>query len=69
MSGLKPGDWVALVVFGGFGLWWLLFPKSVIAFYEWFHRKPVSSTLWAIRIVGLVWFVLIVFLMFTGKLR
>jgi len=40
----------------GFGIWWTLFPSSVIRFYYWFHKgkakmpKPI-----AIRVIGLVW--------------
>lgn len=44
----------------GFGFWWLVFPRSVIALYAWFHRdgvgmpKPIG-----IRIAGALWIVLV----------
>jgi len=31
-------DYIGVSLFLAFGLWWLLFPKSVISFYNWFHR-------------------------------
>jgi hypothetical protein len=53
------------ILAGGFGLWWLLAPRSVIYFYSrlskraekhWTNAKP-----WRIRMVGLFWTALVVY--------
>ena len=45
-----------LTVAALFGVWWLAFPRSVIAFYTWFHRDrarmPDPS---GVRLAGLIW--------------
>jgi hypothetical protein len=30
---VSGGEWLALVAFGGFALWWIFFPSSVIRLY------------------------------------
>lgn len=54
-------DVLGLLLFVGFGVWWLLFPKSVIKFYGWFHRSKVKlPTAAIIRILGIIWIVLVI---------
>ena len=51
------------VIFGGFGLWWALFPNSVIRFYKWFHNGKVKmASPKAIRIIGIIWTVFFIVL-------
>jgi hypothetical protein len=53
--GVKSSDYAGIAMFGGFGLWWVLFPKSVIRFYTWFHRGRISlagTREWMIRLIG-----------------
>jgi succinate-acetate transporter protein len=53
---MKPEDYIGLTVFVGFGLWWVLFPNSVIRFYGWFHRGKVSMPRQsAVRMLGALW--------------
>jgi succinate-acetate transporter protein len=35
---VRASDVVGFTAFAGFGLWWILFPTSVIRLYAWFHR-------------------------------
>jgi hypothetical protein len=57
---MKAQDYLGLILFVGFGLWWVLFPNSVIRFYQWFHggkvsvRKPLM-----VRVVGVLWIVMV----------
>jgi hypothetical protein len=50
---MNPSDIGAIALFGGFGLWWVLLPDSVVRFYRWFHRGQVKMpTPLAIRFIG-----------------
>ncbi len=61
---MKRGDYIGLVVFVEFGLWWVLFPKTVIRFYERFHRRRVALPKYsAIRVIGLLWVALVLAIM------
>lgn len=63
------------LVFGlclGFGLWWLLFPQSVLGFYKKLHRHQVNlPNTFGVRIAGVMWLTLIISIMeyiaFTNK--
>jgi len=49
-------DVLALSAFAAFGLWWIIFPRSVMTFYSAFHRRKVTvGTENGIRIAGLLW--------------
>jgi hypothetical protein len=64
---MNLSDYVGLSLFVGFGLWWLVFPSSVITFYSWFHNARVKMPgARAIRLAGAFWIalVIIVFLKF-----
>jgi len=57
---MKPNDYLGLAVCVGFGLWWVLFPNSVIRFYPWFHRRKMSMPRpLVVRAVGLLWIALV----------
>jgi hypothetical protein len=46
-----------LIVFIAFGAWWVVaLPRSVIRFYEWFHRGAVKlPSPRVVRVIGAVW--------------
>ena len=47
---------VPYLFFAGFGIWWAIFPKSVIKFYTWFHKGKVKMPKPnVIRIIGIAW--------------
>jgi len=57
---MKSSDYVGLAVFTGFGLWWVVFPRSVWAFYARFHsirREPPRPI--TIRLIGCFWVALV----------
>jgi hypothetical protein len=57
---MKTENYLGLTLSVGFGLWWALFPNGVIRFYEWFHRRKMSTPKpLAIRIVGVLWIALV----------
>jgi succinate-acetate transporter protein len=59
---MKLSDHFAIAALVSFGLWWLIFPGSVIKFYRWFHRGRVATGRPAgIRLAGLAWIVLVIF--------
>ncbi len=48
-----------------FCFWWILFPKSVIKFYSWFHGQEITKyTVKSIRNSGIVMAIFLI-LMFT----
>ncbi|PYJ96016.1 MAG: hypothetical protein DME23_22035 [Verrucomicrobia bacterium] len=64
---MKLNDCLGFGLLIGFGLWWLIFPKSVVGFYSWFHRGGVrmpNST--GFRLVGALWIILIVIVMLAS---
>ncbi len=65
-SFVRLSDYVGIVAFSSFGLWWMTFPASVVRFYAWFHRGTIRSprSTLSIRVVGLLWVVLVVFVSF-----
>ena len=65
---MSISDIVAIALFGGFGLWWILFPVAVIRFYRWFHRGRVKlPSPAAVRFIGVGWLVLFALVMFFGR--
>ena len=65
---MKISDLIGLAVCGGFGLWWIAFPKSVISFYTAFHgakvKMPKSS---GVRIAGAAWLLLMAAVWIFGR--
>ena len=56
---MKISDYFGFCVFAGFGVWWLLFPNSVIRFYRWFHRGQVKLPApFGVRLAGALWIAL-----------
>jgi len=66
---MNLSDYIALILFAGFGLWWLLFPNSVIRFYTWFHRGRISipRNLMIIRVAGGLWIALVLVVTIFGR--
>ena len=63
-SRMKLDDWLGFGAVLGFGLWWVLFPRSVILFYTWFHGElPKVPTELGVRLSGSLWVVLMFFVM------
>ena len=61
---MATSDILGGVLFVGFGLWWVIFPRSVINFYRWFHRGGLGSAQpIGIRIVGVAWIALVLIVM------
>jgi succinate-acetate transporter protein len=61
---MRTQDYFGLIVFAAFGLWWVLFPKSVVGFYRLFQKGKISSPKpVAIRVVGAVWVALVLAMM------
>jgi len=48
-------DWIGFALFVALGLWWVVFPRSVIRFYTWFNRREIKASPIAVRIIGLAW--------------
>jgi hypothetical protein len=47
---------LGIALFGGFGLWLVVAPRSVAAFYNWFHRGKVKMPRpGVIRVIGAAW--------------
>src|SRR5262249_37343585 len=56
---MSTSDYIGFGLCSALGLWLLAFPKSVIAFYTWFHRGRVRMpTAAGVRIVGALWILL-----------
>ena len=53
-------DIVGLVLAISFGLWWILFPQSVIDFYARFHPARVAKPL-GVRMLGALWVAFVIF--------
>ena len=68
-TAMRPSDYLGFGASFGFGLWWLLFPRSVIGFYTWFHggRARIPGTfgvrLCGALLVALVFAVMVSFLL------
>ena len=53
-------DVILAIAFASFGLWWLLFPRSVLRFYGAFHRGRVALPKpTGIRLAGGLWVALV----------
>ena len=66
---MTSNDTFGLALFCGFGLWWIIAPKSVGTFYTWFTRgKAKMPRPIVIRLIGAAWFILVVaMLILDGK--
>ena len=60
-QGMTSAKIVEVMLVASFGLWWLLFPASVIRFYTWLHRgKFIALRPIGVRLVGAIWILLVV---------
>jgi hypothetical protein len=65
---MATSDMLAIALFGGFGLWWLFAPTSVVAFYTRFTRGRVRLPRpGAIRVIGAGWFILVAAVVIFGR--
>jgi succinate-acetate transporter protein len=61
---MKLDDYLGFAAFLSFGLWFLFFPRSVIAFYTWFHGGRVKMPAeFGVRLSGFLWIVLLSIIM------
>ena len=57
---MKPSDHLGFALTLGFGLWWIVFPRSVVSFYTWFHRGRVRMPgTFLVRLLGALWILLV----------
>jgi len=57
---MKFSDYIGLAIFVGFGLWWVLFPRSVWAFYGRFRSiRPQPPRPVVVRLIGCFWVLLV----------
>jgi len=67
---MRTSDVIGFVVCGLFGIWWVVFPKTVIRFYEWFSRGRARMGRPAqVRVAGLVWLALMLFVLWQSHDR
>ncbi len=58
-------DYLGFSLAVGFGLWWAVFPSSVISFYTWFHKGQVKMpSTSGVRLAGALWTVLVLVVLF-----
>ena len=70
---LLISDIIMIIVTISFGMWFLIFPKSVIRFYTWFfhmcnYEFPAHEPI-KIRMAGLIWIVFISVIFITIFLK
>ena len=66
---MKLSDYIGFGIFLGWGLWWVVFPNSVIRFYTWFHPGGVKvPRALGVRLVGALWIVLVLLVMLVVML-
>lgn len=57
---MKTSDYLGFALAVGFGLWWVVFPTSVITFYTWFHKGRVKTpSASGVRLAGAMWTLLV----------
>ena len=57
---MNASDYFGFAAAFGFGCWWLVFPRSVVSFYTWFHRGRIAIPKPSgIRVAGAIWIVLV----------
>jgi succinate-acetate transporter protein len=62
---MKTSDYFGFAVVLCFGLWWVVFPRSVIAFYTLFHRGSVKMPRESgIRVAGALWLFMVAIVAF-----
>ena len=65
---MTSNDTLGVALFCGFGLWWIVAPRSVTTFYTWFARgKAKIPRLIAIGLIGAAWFILVVAVFILGR--
>jgi hypothetical protein len=64
MVTMKLSDYVGCSLAVGFGLWWVIFPSSVIGFYTWLHKDRIKTPgAFGVRLTGALWILLVTIVM------
>jgi hypothetical protein len=67
---MHTSDYIAFAAAFGFGCWWLIFPRSVITFYTWFHRGKVAvPEPRGIRLAATLWIAMVAVVMAFFMMR
>lgn len=67
---MKLDDYLGFGVALLFGIWLLVFPRSVIRFYGWFHRGTVRMpAAFGVRLSGALWITLVSAVLITFLVR
>ena len=57
---LETTDRIAFAAFAGWGLWWIVAPRSDLAFYRWFHRGTTRAfPVRGVRLAGVIWVIVV----------
>ena len=65
---MASSDILGVALSCGFGLWWIVSPRSVATFYTWFTRgKAKMPRPVAIRLIGAAWFILVIAVFILGS--
>ena len=63
---MKLSDYIGFGVALVFGIWLLVFPRSVIGFYTWFHKGGVKMPgTSGVRLSGVLWVALVAIVLIT----
>jgi len=67
---MRTSDLIGFMACGLLGVWWLLLPRTVIRFYEWFSRGRASmGKPGQVRIAGLFWLALLLVVFWASRNR
>jgi hypothetical protein len=67
---METSDYFGFGVALAFGIWFLMFPRSVISFYIWFHRGSVKLPgTFGVRLSGILWIALVTTVLITFLMR
>ena len=70
LHSFAPSDYLGFGAAAAFGIWWMALPRSVIAFYAWFHRGRVKlPSPSGVRIAGAIWTLLMLGVLVLGRSR
>jgi hypothetical protein len=65
---MRASDVVGFCAVVSFGLWWILFPISVLRFYTWFHRgKARLPGPRGVRLAGVFWVVVVAVVFWASR--
>ncbi len=63
---MRLDDYLGFGATFAFGAWWVVFPRSVITLYTWFHRGAVRVPgEFGVRIAGAFWLAISAFVLMS----